>query len=128
MNDCPFCLEFNTPYGDVLLKTEHAYIIANPDPVLSASHMIISRRHVETPFDLNDDEWMALKNLLRESKTLLDEQGAKGYNIGWNVGDVAGQHVMHAHLHVMGRFSDEPLAGKGIRYNLKQPNNTRSKA
>jgi ligand-binding SRPBCC domain-containing protein len=36
------------------------------------------------------------------------------------------QEVFHAHLHVIPRYVDEPLAGKGIRYWLKQPDNIRS--
>jgi hypothetical protein len=31
-----------------------------------------------------------------------------------------GQEVMHAHLHVIPRFADEPYAGRGIRFLLKQ--------
>ena len=125
MSDCPFCLETAHPYGDILITNDHAYLITNSDAVLQASVMIIPLRHVETPFDLNDAEWQATKLLLDEAKRWLDGQGAEGYTVGWNVGAVAGQHVPHAHLHVVGRFSDEPLAGQGLRYALKQPENRR---
>ncbi len=50
-----------------------------------------------------------------------------GYNAGWNVGAVGGQHVMHAHLHVIPRFRDEPLAGRGIRSHLKVVENRRQR-
>ncbi|MFN2225152.1 MAG: HIT family protein, partial [Anaerolineae bacterium] len=53
------------------------------------------------------------------------EYAPQGYNLGWNSGAVAGQEVFHAHLHVIPRFADEPLAGRGIRYWLKQPENRR---
>jgi hypothetical protein len=33
-----------------------------------------------------------------------------GYNIGWNCGPVAGQAAMHAHMHVIPRFPQEPIA------------------
>jgi histidine triad (HIT) family protein len=46
-----------------------------------------------------------------------------GYNVGWNCGAVGGQIAMHAHLHVIPRFRQEPYAGRGIRYWLKQPEN-----
>ncbi|MCH1640139.1 HIT domain-containing protein [Paenibacillus timonensis] len=49
-----------------------------------------------------------------------------GYNIGWNCGAVGGQHIFHAHLHVIPRFRDEPMAGKGIRYLFKSERNKRS--
>ena len=45
-----------------------------------------------------------------------------GYNVGWNCGAIAGESIAHAHLHVlhvMPRFRQEPLAGKGIRALLK---------
>jgi histidine triad (HIT) family protein len=54
-----------------------------------------------------------------------DKEKPDGYNIGWNVFKVAGQNVPHAHLHVLARYSDEPFAGKGIRYFFKQENNKR---
>ena len=49
----------------------------------------------------------------------------KGYNIGWNVNEVGGQEIFHAHLHVIPRYEDEPMSGKGIRYWIKQPQNKR---
>jgi histidine triad (HIT) family protein len=48
-----------------------------------------------------------------------------GYSVGWNVLPVGGQHVPQAHLHVIARFADEPFAGRGIRYWLKQEENRR---
>ncbi len=125
MSKCPFCLEHGLLFGDVIAQNEHAYLVTLPDPVLKGSLMIIPLRHVETPFDLNEAEWLALKGLLTEAKKILDARGAQGYNVGWNVGAVAGQHVPHAHLHVFARFADEPLAGQGIRYAFKQLANKR---
>jgi histidine triad (HIT) family protein len=46
-----------------------------------------------------------------------------GYHIGWNCGTTGGQEVLHAHLHVMPRLRQEPLAGKGIRTLLKSDAN-----
>ena len=49
----------------------------------------------------------------------------QGYNLGWNILPTGGQNVAHAHLHLIGRYDDEPLRGKGIRYAFKQPSNKR---
>jgi diadenosine tetraphosphate (Ap4A) HIT family hydrolase len=87
--------------------------------------MIIPYRHVATPFELNLEEWNDAFDLLLGAKLLFDQEGAEGYNVGWNVGEIAGQTVPHVHLHVVGRFADEPLAGQGIRHHLKQRENTR---
>lgn len=125
MPACPFCLETGTLFGDIIAQNEYAYLVTLPDPVLQHSFMIIPLRHIETPFKLTEAEWLALKPLLEEAKRVLDACGAQGYSVGWNVGEVGGQHVPHAHLHIFARFADEPLAGKGIRYAFKQVSNKR---
>lgn len=63
---------------------------------------------------------------MRRAKALLDERlNPDGYNLIWNVGPIAGQEVAHVHLHLIPRFHDEPLAGRGARWHLKQPENRR---
>ena len=42
------------------------------------------------------------------------------------MGGLGGQKIFHAHLHVVLRYKDEPMAGKGIRHWIKQPQNKRS--
>jgi len=44
--------------------------------------------------------------------------------VGWNVGKVGEQEVSHAYLHVLPRYADELYAGRGIRYWIKQPENS----
>ena len=97
------------------------------DRVLIGSFVIIPKSKVATPFDLSEREWVDTKKMIDIIKQYLDEKyNPDGYNLGWNVGKVAGQEVPHAHLHVIPRFIDEPFAGKGIRYWLKQKENIRS--
>src|SRR5205823_2219496 len=48
-----------------------------------------------------------------------------GFNIGWNCYAAGGQATDHAHMHVLLRFADEPKAGQGIRWPLRQPDNRR---
>lgn len=91
------------------------------DNVLKGSYVIIPKSQVETPFDLTEEEWADTFLLLKEVKLYLDKKyKPDGYNVGWNVGKVGGQNVAHAHLHVLPRYKDEPLAGKGIRFMFKQ--------
>ena len=78
-------------------------------------------------FDLTEEEFVSTFSLLTDVKALLDsEYTPQGYNLGWNCGEVAGQTIFHAHLHVIPRFESEPHAGKGIRYWFKQESNRRS--
>ena len=99
-----------------------------PQPVLTGSGLIIPKAHRETVFDLTEVEWTATYALLQQVRDLLHELYAPhGYNVGWNAGSVGGQEVFHAHLHVIPRFADEPYAGRGIRYWLKQEANLRGR-
>lgn len=96
--------------------------------VLVGSYVIIPKSEVTSPFELSDKEWADTKLLMHEVKEYLDKTyQPDGYNIGWNVGEVAGQSVKHAHLHILPRYKDEPFAGKGIRSWLKKAENARIK-
>lgn len=120
---CPFCA-FDP--AEIVLASERCLFVETRDPVLAGSGMIVPRAHRETVFDLTLEEWQETYALLQQARALLDGQlQPDGYNVGWNSGAVGGQEVFHAHLHVIPRFADEPLAGKGIRYALKQPSNRR---
>lgn len=126
MTDCPLCHPELDPEQRIVLSNEHCLFLQKPQPVLTGSGLIVPRAHRPTVFDLTPDEWRATQTMLMEVKALLDEQHRPdGYNVGWNCGAAAGQHICHAHLHVIPRFADEPLAGKGIRHWLKQPENRR---
>lgn len=124
MKDCIFCNIENQ--NNIILSNEHCLFLQKNQPVLIGSGIIVPRNHRETVFDLTKEEWNATYELLKEVKKLLDEKYMpQGYNIGWNVGGVGGQHIFHAHLHVIPRFKNEIYAGKGIRHWIKKPENKR---
>ena len=123
--DCPFC----SPQilEESVLQNEHCHFLQRKEPVLLGSGLVIPKRHCRTVFELNAQEWQATYNLLQEIRKMLDTKyQPDGYNLGWNCEAVAGQEIFHAHLHVIPRFADEPLAGRGIRYWLKQEINRRT--
>lgn len=123
---CPFCIENDLIRGKILYKDDLWYYHQYDDGELIGGGMIVTMRHIETPFDINEVEWTALRKLLPKFKSFVDEYSPDGYNIGWNVGKVGGQNVSHCHLHIFPRYSDEPLATKGIRYAFKPPSNKRN--
>jgi len=123
---CPFCdLESNTRQ-EIILENDLCLFLQEPQEVLIGSGIIIPKEHKESVFDLTEKEWQATFSLLQLVKEIIDEKyQPNGYNIGWNIGSVAGQEVFHVHLHIIPRYIDEPLAGKGIRYWFKQLSNKR---
>jgi len=91
------------------------------DKVLVGSYVVIPKSYVETPFDMSEQEWACTKRMVDIIKEYLDDiHSPDGYTVGWNVGQVAGQTVRHAHLQIIPRFKDEPFAGRGIRHWLKK--------
>ncbi|MDQ6421590.1 HIT family protein [Paenibacillus sp. LHD-117] len=127
MKECPFCNLDLVEQQQVIIQNEYCIFLQTPQEVLIASGLIVPIKHRETVFDLTEEEWSATYSLLREVKSILDEKHQpNGYNIGWNCHAVGGQHIMHSHLHVIPRFSDEPYAGKGIRHWLKSIDNKRN--
>lgn len=121
-----FCHVGEHPDHTIILANDTALFLQNEKEqgALRGSGVIIPVRHAVTVFDLTRDEVWATFALLKHVKAWMDEHyHPDGYNVGWNCGVVGGQIAMHAHMHVMPRFRQEPYAGRGLRYWLKQPAN-----
>jgi diadenosine tetraphosphate (Ap4A) HIT family hydrolase len=125
-NSCPFCHLIENPDQKIIFGTDAVLFLQNEKEqgALLGSGVIIPVRHAETIFDLTQAEVCATFELLTRIKMWMDDTyHPDGYNVGWNCGRVGGQITMHAHMHVMPRFRQEPYAGCGIRYWLKQAEN-----
>ena len=127
---CPLCRLMDDPDQNIIFENESCYFIQHnlQQDVLVGSGLIIPKKHHEDAFALTEKEWNDTYDLLQKAKGYLDQRfSPDGYTLGWNVGKVSNQEILHSHLHVIPRYSDEPLAGKGIRYWLKQQDNKREK-
>jgi histidine triad (HIT) family protein len=122
---CPYCV-ITDPEARVLFRNEHVLYIEDVrfQGALKHSGVIVPIQHRPTVFDLTEEEVLATFRLLAEVKRWMDETfQPAGYNIGWNCGAAGGQQLFHAHMHVIPRFNEEPLAGQGIRALLKSAAN-----
>jgi len=98
----------------------------DPVDVLPGCGVIIPIAHRPSPFDFTPEEWAATHDLLVKAKAAQDERLAPdGYTLIWNCFPDIGQPALHAHLHVIPRFDDEPLADQGGRSAIKVPENRR---
>ncbi|WP_174612736.1 HIT family protein [Virgibacillus ihumii] len=131
MESCVFCNIDLEPNQSIVLANEHCLFVQLEESRIKGNRLegaglIVPKKHRETVFDLTPQEWKATNSLLHEVKQYLDKKyKPQGYNLGWNCGEVGGQHIFHAHFHVIPRYEDEPLAGKGIRYMFKAKENQR---
>ena len=117
------------PSEEIVLESDCFLFLMRAQPILVGSGIIIPKRFITTPFDLSPEEWIDLRTIILQAKEHIETRHVPdGYNLGWNVGAAAGQEVDHLHLHIIPRYADEPLAGQGIRYAIKQPENRRPDA
>lgn len=94
--ECPFCN--NTMNQEIIASSGFWYVTLNANPLENVIEhfMIIPNRHVESMYELNDEEWGDLKNALEAMEyTFL---GDKVYY--WRDGDKlkSGGTVQHLHL------------------------------
>lgn len=110
--DCPFCL----PAG-ALLENESALVIRDRFPASPGHLLILPRRHVADWFETTARERLAMFDLADAAKDWLDgEFQPDGFNLGVNVGEVAGQTIFHVHLHLIPRYrGDVPAPRGGVR-------------
>lgn len=121
LRTCPFChISNNGEEYEIILRNEFCTYTLLKEQEIKGAGVIVPNAHRETVFDLSEEEWNATYHLLQEVKAYLDQTyKPDGYNVGWNCGNVGGQHIFHSHLHVIPRYADEKMAGKGIRYLFK---------
>jgi diadenosine tetraphosphate (Ap4A) HIT family hydrolase len=128
--DCVFC-DLALLRGYVCIENTYCIYASTRDPrdppeVLPGCGVIVPLAHRSSPFDLTGEEWVATRALLLEAKAAQDERLAPdGYTLVWNSFPPAGSTSPHAHLHVIPRFDDEPLADRGGRSAIKVAANRR---
>ena len=128
VNGCIFCDQDAFRRESAVLVENALALFGNLEDggPLSGSGVIIPKAHRETVFDLSAEEVEATFELLREVRPLLERRyNPDGFNLGWNCFGAGGQEIPHAHMHVLVRFGDEPRAGRGIRWWLRQAENRR---
>jgi diadenosine tetraphosphate (Ap4A) HIT family hydrolase len=102
---CPFCQPAET---DKVLQNELCYARYDRYPVSKGHLLIIPFRHVADFFALTEEEVEAALELVQEAKVKADaELRPDGYNVGINVGQAAGQTVMHVHIHLIPRYAGD---------------------
>ena len=93
----------------VLHRGEHALVLMNAFPYNPGHVMVAPFRHVGDAEALNDDELLDLGRLQQAAlRALREEMSPHGYNVGMNLGRVAGAGIPdHVHWHVVPRWNGD---------------------
>jgi ATP adenylyltransferase len=118
--DCPFCRIPGLPDAEALIVARGSlvYAVLNLYPYNSGHLMVCPYRHVADYTELDDAESAELAKLTRQAmRTLRTASGAQGFNIGMNMGGVAGAGIAaHLHQHVVPRWGGDanfmPVVGR----------------
>jgi len=110
--DCPFC---TLPHDRIFDSNKMGFVIRDGFPISPGHTLIIPKRHVDSFFEISQEERDALLDLLDQAKKVIDaELSPDSFNIGINDGPAAGQTVPHLHIHLIPRFKgdqDDPRGG-----------------
>ena len=112
-NPCLFC---NINSKDLIFDNEFAFASFDSYPVSKYHSLIVPKRHILDYFELTNDELLACNDLIKKIKKKIqyEDKTVDGFNIGTNSGVVAGQSIMHCHLHLIPRRKgdvDNPQGG-----------------
>lgn len=109
-SDCLFCQfqswhERLVLHGEQHLENQVAYALYDGYPVTEGHTLFITKRHVADYFKLYESERTGLGQLIERQKSYLQsiDESITGWNIGVNIGESAGQTVMHVHMHLIPR-------------------------
>jgi ATP adenylyltransferase len=108
---CPFCRvpSLSDADGLVLHRGATAYAVLNLYPYNPGHLMLVPYRHVADYADLTTAEVAEIGALTQQALAALrSASGAQGFNVGLNLGSVAGAGIAeHLHQHVVPRWGGD---------------------
>ena len=110
--NCIFC---KISKEKIIEENELAYAIHDSYPVTKLHTLIIPKRHVCDYFSLFQPERNAINQLLEgQRQKILDiDNTVTGFNVGNNIGEDAGQTIMHSHTHLIPRRNADVADPRG---------------
>jgi histidine triad (HIT) family protein len=109
--DCIFCkiVKGEIPCSKIYEDKEFLAFL-DIRPINPGHTLVIPKSHCTNLLDFPKAEETDLVEFIKKvAKAVVKATGAEAFNLGMNNGGAAGQIVMHAHFHLIPRFSDDGL-------------------
>lgn len=115
-SDCIFCKIIAGEIASERVLESNSFIaIYDIKPKNPGHLLVIPKNHYVTLLDIPDKIGQELLEFTKKAAGhLLDKKYGNGFNVLMNNLEVAGQEVMHAHIHVIPRKEDD-----GLRFYMK---------
>ena len=108
---CVFCraADADDEHALVVHRGDRAFVLLNKYPYASGHLMVAPFRHEADFGRLTGDEALEIHRLASAGLAALTAtMRPQGYNLGWNLGRIAGAGVVdHVHLHVVPRWAGD---------------------
>lgn len=102
----------------VLYRGKHSFVIMNAFPYNNGHLMVTPYKHLSCPTKLDKETALEIHLLIQKSIGILQSVlSAEGFNIGMNLGKVAGAGIEdHVHTHIVPRWNGDtnfmPVVGE----------------
>ncbi|MBC8465685.1 HIT domain-containing protein [bacterium] len=111
-SECFLCDAFNDDHDRerlLLHRSEQTFVIMNLYPYNNGHLLVVPNRHISSLNDLALGELTELFNTVRKANKWLEEvYQPDGFNIGINIGQVAGAGLPgHLHVHIVPRWNGD---------------------
>jgi len=116
---CPFCEipKMSDEDGLIVARGTSVFAVLNLYPYNSGHLMVCPYRHIADYVELDDAETAELADFTKRAiEALRKASGAQGFNVGLNLGQVAGAGIAaHLHQHIVPRWGGDtnfmPIVG-----------------
>ncbi len=114
MDDCIFCKVVSGELqASLVYESAAALAFLDKHPATRGHTLVIPRHHAPTLLDLPDEHVEGLFRAVKEVQARVSRALEPiAFNVGWNHGRAAGQHVLHLHVHVLPRYA---APGRGVQ-------------
>lgn len=108
---CIFCKIIN---GDIpskkIYEDEDILAILDISQATKGHTLVIPKKHFDNLLSIDDNEYLKVMKKVKDlAKVIVKAFDAKGCNILNNCNSVAGQSVMHFHVHIIPRYEENDL-------------------
>ena len=109
MENCIFCKIINKQIpSSVVYEDNDVVAFLDISQATKGHTLVLPKKHYANLLEIEEE---VLAKVIKVAKTIAtsmqDSLGAKGFNLVNNCNEVAGQSVMHFHLHIIPRYDHE---------------------
>lgn len=111
MSDCLFCKIINNEIpSHKIYEDDRVIAFLDIHPVKSGHTLVVPKAHAQNLSESSDEDLNATMEAIRKIvKAMENINDIEGFNVTSNVGQAAGQIILHTHFHIIPRHRGDGL-------------------